>query len=111
MKIYSDSTVVNTPLLVISGQTPQNRDYIPASIEEQLDIVINKIDKLIRINNASIEKIVKMNVYITERTSLETVREKLSLFYGHNKPAMTLIIVAGLVNPKFKIEIDAIVGL
>lgn len=110
MKIYSDSLITNTPLLMISGQTPQDGESIPTSIDEQLDIVIQKIDTLIQENQASKERIVKMNVYLTEATALTAVREKLTAYYGNNKPTMTLVIVAGLVNPAFKVEIDAIVG-
>lgn len=31
--------------------------------------------------------------------------------YGENKPAMTVVIVAGLIDPRFKVEIDAIVAI
>ncbi|MBO0439622.1 RidA family protein [Candidatus Enterococcus ikei] len=111
MKIYSDSIIVNSPLLIISGQTPQEEDTTPTLIEDQLDIVIKKIEKIIQENNTTKEKIAKMNVYITDSSFLGAVRKKLSNYYGKNKPAMTLVVVSELVNPKFKVEIDALVSL
>lgn len=40
MTIYTDSLIANNPLLFISGQTPQLKNSIPHSIDEQLDVVI-----------------------------------------------------------------------
>jgi 2-iminobutanoate/2-iminopropanoate deaminase len=111
MAIYSDSIITDSPLLIISGQTPQKEDYIPEAIEEQIQIVIEKINSLIIDNEASVQNIVKMNVYLTDASFIEPLRDKLMKLYGDNKPAMTLVIVSGLINPKFKVEIDAIVAI
>ncbi|WP_265459656.1 RidA family protein [Enterococcus sp. HY326] len=111
MAIYANSILTNGPLLIISGQTPQKDELIPDSIEEQLTIVIEKIAAIIAENQASLEKIVKMNVYLTDASYLPALREKLSAFYGEHQPAMTLVIVAGLIHPKFKVEIDAMVAV
>lgn len=111
MAIYVNSKIVKEPLLIISGQTPQKDTLIPESIEEQLDIVLEKIAQIISENQASRENIAKMNVYLTHSQYLNAVREKLTAFYGENKPTMTLVIVTGLVHPDFKVEIDAMVTL
>lgn len=111
MAIYSDSVIVKTPLLIISGQTPQKDEVTPKSIDEQLDIVLDKIAKIISDNHAEIKNISKMNVYLTSATFLPIFRAKMTDFLNDLKPAMTLVIVAGLVNPEFKVEIDALVAL
>ncbi|MDU5509095.1 RidA family protein [Enterococcus gilvus] len=111
MDIYSDSIITDSPLLIISGQTPQKDTFIPEDITEQLQIVVGKIASLIDDTGARSENIVKMNVYLTDAAFLEPLRTALVNFYGENKPAMTVVIVAGLVNPKFKVEIDATVAL
>lgn len=111
MAIYQDSLIVNPPLLLISGQTPQQGDLIPETIEEQLDIVINKIDAIIKANNAQKQNVVKMGIYITDNAYLSAVREKITDYLQDIKPVMTLIVVAGLVNDSFKVEIDATVAI
>lgn len=111
MAIYQNSVVVNQPLLLISGQTPQKDDVIPDSIEEQLEIVLSKIKTIIEENNCELAKIAKMNVYITDRAYLSAVRDKFTSHLQTIKPAMTLVIVSGLVHPAFKVEIDAVVSL
>ncbi|STD26627.1 hypothetical protein [Enterococcus mundtii] len=42
MAIYSNSIMTDSPLLFISGQTPQKGDYIPDGIDEQIQIVVEK---------------------------------------------------------------------
>ena len=111
MAIYQDSIVVNQPLLLISGQTPQNGEKIPHSFETQMEIVINKLDTIIKQHNATKGDIVKMGIYLTDVTYLPIFREKLSNYLGETKPVMTLVIVSGLVHPDFKVEIDATVAL
>lgn len=49
MAIYQNSIIVNQPLLLISGQTPQKEEFIPDLIEEQLNIVLAKIVALLKI--------------------------------------------------------------
>lgn len=111
MAIYSNSVMTDSPLLFISGQTPQKEDHIPDGIDEQIQIVVEKINSIIMDNKASTQNIVKMNVYLTDTSFLESLRTTLINLYGENKPAMTVVIVAGLVDPRFKVEIDAIVAI
>ncbi|WP_427814560.1 RidA family protein (plasmid) [Enterococcus sp. 22-H-5-01] len=111
MAIYSNSIVTDSPLLIISGQTPQKDDYIPEDITEQIELVVEKINTIILENHTNAKNIVKMNVYLTNADYLDPLRNVLSKFYGEYKPAMTLVIVAGLVHSKFKVEIDSIVAI
>lgn len=111
MAIYSNSIMTDSPLLFISGQTPQKEDYIPDGINEQIQIVVEKINSIIMDNEASTQNIVKMNVYLTDASFLGSLRTTLIKLYGENKPAMTVVIVAGLIDPRFKVEIDAIVAI
>lgn len=52
-----------------------------------------------------------MGIYITDAQYLSAVREKITAYLQETKPVMTLVIVAGLVHPKFKVEIDATVAI
>lgn len=107
MKIYTDSIIVNSPLLLISGQTPQSGDFVPDTMDDQLNIVLEKIDSILIKNNCSKNNIVNMSIYITDRSYLQIVRDKISNYMGNIKPTMTLVVVQSLVNELFKVEIDA----
>lgn len=107
MPIYSSSLVSNAPFLFISGQTPEENTNIPDSIKDQTHIVLQKINSLIAEHNLDLTNLVKMNVYITDSSYLADVRSVFTEIFGEIKPAMTLVVVAGLINEQFKIEIDA----
>lgn len=109
MVMYSPSVIANSPFLFISGQTPEQDSFIPNNIESQIDIVLKKIKDIILSNNAEVSNIVKMNIFITDASYLNAVREKVSSFLDTTKPAMTLVVVAGLINDSYMVEIDATV--
>lgn len=107
MPIYSSSLVFDAPFLFISGQTPERNDTIPDSVKDQTHIALQKINSLIAEHNLDLTNLVKMNVYITGSSYLADIRSVFTEIFGEIKPAMTLVVVAGLINEQFKIEIDA----
>jgi len=102
MPIYSSSLVSNAPFLFISGQTPEENTNIPDSIKDQTHIVLQKINSLIAEHNLDLTNLVKMNVYITDSSYLADIRSVFTEIFGEIKP----VVVAGLINEQFKIEID-----
>ena len=111
MALYQDSVLASGPLLFISGQIAQQDDSIPESIEEQMDVVLGKIDAIIKHNGVGLSNIVKMSFFITDKEYLPALREKLANYLQGAKPAMTLLIVAGLIDPAYKVEIEAVVSI
>lgn len=111
MAIYQDTLVAGNRVLYISGQTPNTGEEVSEDIYTQMDVVLGKIVELLQINNLKINSIVKMNIYLTDRKYLLAMREKISEVFGEHKPTCSLIIVAGLVNENFKVEIDAIASI
>ncbi len=109
MAIYSNSVISKDKLLIISGQTPEIKGDVPEEIEVQVEIVLNKILETITEQNYQKENLLKMTVYITNASYLASVREVFTKVLGNIKPAMTLVVISELINPKFKIEIDATV--
>lgn len=108
MAIYQNSKIAGNKTLYISGQTPSKNNSTPETIAEQMDIVIEKIAATLEEYDLTADDLVKINIYITDTAYLQTVREKLAEFVGDSKPTATLVVVAGLIDPAFKIEIDGI---
>lgn len=108
MKIYQNTKIASNISLYISGQTPSKIDYTPQSIEEQTEVVLEKITAALHENNLTVESLVKITIYITDVSYLAGVRSKLAEFVGESKPTATLVVVAGLIDPNFKVEIDGI---
>lgn len=111
MAIYQDTQISSTKVLYISGQTPNQGEELSLDINEQVDVVLQKIITILKNNNLSITNLVKMTIYITDREYLPAIRERISLAFKDHKPTCTLVVVAGLVNEKFKVEIDGIASI
>ena len=109
MAIYTDCKIVDGPVLMISGQTPQMGNGIPKTIDEQLDSVIGKINAIIEAQGCDKHNLVNMNVYLTSRDYVPHFRKKMAAYLDGHQPTMTLVIVSGLVHEAFKVEIDATV--
>lgn len=111
MAIYQDALVSKNEVLYISGQTPSKGDFVSESINDQLDVVLDKIVSILNAHQLKIENLVKITIYITSRDYLKAIRDKISERFGEHKPTCTLLIVSGLVDEKFKVEIDAVASL
>ena len=59
---------------------------------------------------AKLEHVIKWNVYIVQGQSVQPGFEAFRSAWGDrpNPPAVTVLLVAGLANPDFLVEIDAI---
>ncbi|MCA5013749.1 MULTISPECIES: RidA family protein [unclassified Enterococcus] len=108
MAIYQNTKIAGSKSLYISGQTPSKDGFTPETISEQMDIVLEKIHAALEENGLTVEELVKITIYLTHVDHLSGAREKLAAFVGSSKPTATLVIVAGLIDPAFKVEIDGI---
>ena len=53
------------------------------------------------------ENIVKLGVFLTERALVPVWRAEREKFLGTLAPASTLLVVAGLADPRFLFEVEA----
>lgn len=56
---------------------------------------------------ASLDHVVRTRMYITAAGDAEAVGAVHGELLGHVRPAATMVIVAGLLNPAWKVEIEA----
>ncbi|MGX7150204.1 RidA family protein [Enterococcus ureasiticus] len=108
MQIYQNTKIASNKSLYISGQTPSKEGLTPQSIEEQTEVVLEKITAALHEHDLTVDDLVKITIYITDISYLLSVRSVLADFIGESKPTATLVVVAGLIDPDFKVEIDAI---
>jgi enamine deaminase RidA (YjgF/YER057c/UK114 family) len=59
---------------------------------------------------ASIEQVIKWNIYVVHGQPLQPGFEVFQRVWGRrpNPPAITMVYVAGLANPDFLVELDAV---
>jgi 2-iminobutanoate/2-iminopropanoate deaminase len=98
----------NERLLVLSGQVGMREDgTIPDDPSEQIDLAFENIFRNLRAANMDVKDIIKLTYYLVGEIDTAKRREVvLSKLQGH-QPCSTLLYVAALASPAFRVEIDA----
>ena len=101
-------------LLFIAGQTgvdAGNNVVGKGDVAAQTEQVLQNMKAVLDEAGASFADIVKITTYITDprfRDGLNPARLK---YFGDNPPASTLVVVSGLADPDYLVEIEAIAVL
>ncbi|WP_439489953.1 RidA family protein [Algoriphagus sp.] len=79
------------------------------NIAEQTEQVMNNLQTALSTCSANFENLVKLTIYIVQGQDLYSAFQTSQKFFGQlsNPPVISVLIVAGLANPDFLIEIDA----
>ena len=93
----------------LSGMVGMKVDgTIPEGTVEQFQIALKTIDTCLRQAGGKPNQIVKVQVFMTdisERASINPIRIE---YFGEHKPASTLVEVSALVDPRMKLETEAV---
>lgn len=77
---------------------------------EQFTAALRKAVLVVREAGGSPEDVARITIYVTDIEAYRTSRPEIGRAYrslmGHHYPAMALVQVAGLVDPRAKIEIE-----
>jgi enamine deaminase RidA (YjgF/YER057c/UK114 family) len=103
----------NVKTVYIGGQDAVDASGVivgEGDIKRQIEQVLNNLQAALKAGGAEPEHIVKWNIYIVQGQSLQAGFEAFQRVWGRrpNPPAITVMFVAGLANPKFLVEMDAI---
>jgi enamine deaminase RidA (YjgF/YER057c/UK114 family) len=74
---------------------------------EQTRVALNNIDRLMRKAGGTLQDVVKIIVYVTDRAFRPAVYGEINKAFTGVKPVSTGIVVAGLALPELLMEIDA----
>jgi enamine deaminase RidA (YjgF/YER057c/UK114 family) len=79
-------------------------------IKAQVEQVFKNLQTALEASGAGLEHIVKWNIYIVQGQPLRPAFEVSQKIWGGrpNPPAISVMFVAGLANPEFLVEVDAI---
>ncbi|MBI2987660.1 MAG: RidA family protein [Deltaproteobacteria bacterium] len=113
---YSQGILVTKPgkLLFIAGQTAvdaKGNIVGKGNIEAQAKQVFENLKAVLKKAGGSIENIVKTTTYITDikyREGLNKIRRQ---YYKSTAPVSTLVVVKGLANKDYLVEIEGIAVL
>lgn len=98
------------PLLFVSGQVPVDDQGNPVAggIREQTIAVFERLADVLGTEQSSLDAVVKLTYFITEMADLPVIREVIGEFFAEPRPASSLVEVSALVDPAFRIEVEAV---
>jgi enamine deaminase RidA (YjgF/YER057c/UK114 family) len=107
------TTEGNGKTIYIGGQNAVNADREiigKGNIQEQTEMAMKNIQTALAFCNATFENVVKLSIHVVQgQNPYGAFQASQKFMTGLTKmPTISVLIVAGLANPDFLIEIDAI---
>ena len=112
-KGYSNGISVTGRLIVTGGTVgwDETEQFVSDTLPSQFEQALRNIIAILAEDGAGPEHIVRMTCYVTDiqayRSSLKEIGEAWKSTIGRHYPAMALVAVTSLVDPKALIEIEA----
>lgn len=114
-KGYSHAVTFEGRLVAVSGQVPldaQGNLVGADDPEAQVRQVFENLKTALAAADAGLEHVVKLTIFLTDLADLETLRRVRNEYVTiENPPASSLVRVVGLVNPAFRVEIEALAAV
>ncbi len=111
-QIYShavETEIRNVRQLHVSGQVGVRLDgTIAPDFAAQCDQAIDNVEAILRSARMTMSDVLKVTYYVVRRDDLPLLNEKRLERWPGIRPAVTTLLVAGLVRPEFQIEIDVL---
>ncbi len=112
-KGYSNGIAATGKMLFVAGQIgwdPRTGAMVAADFAEQTAQALRNVVAVLRAGGAGPEHIVRMTWYITNRAAYISARGAIGESYreivGRNFPAMSVVVVHGLIERDADIEIE-----
>jgi enamine deaminase RidA (YjgF/YER057c/UK114 family) len=107
---YTHAVLVEGPgrRLVMSGQVGTAPDgTIATGGQAQIAQALANLQAILAAHGMGIGHVIKMQVFLTDRALIPVWREERAKVFGTHAPTSTLLLVAGLADPRFVFEIEA----
>ena len=89
----------------VSGTGPVGAEE--AEPDEQTRHTLSIIEKALRTAGATFADVVRTRIYLTSAEDWEAVGRAHGEVFGTIRPASTMVVVATLLNPSWRVEIEA----
>jgi 2-iminobutanoate/2-iminopropanoate deaminase len=110
---YSHAVIAQGRTLYVAGQVPIDADgeVVGADAATQARQVLSNLAAVLEAASATLADVVKTTVYLTNRDDRAAVGKVRQAYFTGSPPANTLVVVAGLADPRYLVEIEAIAVL
>ena len=100
------------PNVWVSGSVGIRQDgTVPESTVEQFRIALDSVDACLRHVGAQAAHVVKVTIFMTDISERPLINPLRIAYFGENRPASSLVEVRALVDPRLKVEIEAVAYL
>ena len=89
----------------VSGTGPVGAEDLSAA--DQTRAILSLIEKALTQAGATFEHVVRTRVYLTHTEDWEEVGRAHGEVFGSIRPAATMVVIKELLNPKWRVEIEA----
>jgi enamine deaminase RidA (YjgF/YER057c/UK114 family) len=111
---YADGVVAEGRVLAISGQIgwdPVTGTFSTDDFAEQTAQALRNVVEVLRAGGGSPEHLVRLTWFVTDRAAYVAARRAVGRAYrdilGAHYPAMSVVVVAGLLEERALVEIEA----
>ncbi|MEM8983820.1 MAG: RidA family protein [Pseudomonadota bacterium] len=95
-------------VLVVSGQIGVAPDgSLETGFEEQFEQAIRNLQAVLMDAEMALADVTRLGIYLVRRTDIESAVNVRKRFFEGIRPAITTVLVAGLVSPDWLVEIEA----
>ncbi len=112
---YSQGIVTQPgKLLFIAGQTAIDKNHNmvgKGDIEAQAKQIFENLQAVLKETGATLDNLVMTTIYLTDRKYREGYNRVRNQYYKGAPPTSTLVVVKGLANPDYMIEIAGVAAL
>jgi 2-iminobutanoate/2-iminopropanoate deaminase len=110
---YSHAVIAQGRTLYVAGQVPIDAggEVVGDDAATQARQVLTNLAAVLEAASATLADVVKTTVYLTNLDDRAAVGEVRRAHFAGDPPANTLLVVAGLADPRYLVEIDAIAVL
>ena len=113
-KGYANGVAAQGRVIAVAGQVgwdPLTERIVPGDLATQVAQALRNVVAVLGAAGAKPEHVVRLTWFVTDRVAYATSREPIGRAYrevfGSHFPAMTLVVVAGLLEVGAKVEIEA----
>lgn len=106
---YSHAVEIRGPgrLVMLAGQIGMRPDgSVPDDPYEQLDVAFQNVARNLRAVGMSLSDVVKVTYYHVDPLERERRLATILPHLGDHKPVSTLVYVAGLAAPEYRVEVE-----
>jgi enamine deaminase RidA (YjgF/YER057c/UK114 family) len=111
---YANGVVAEGRILAVAGQVgwdPATCAFASDDLVEQTRQALRNLAAVVEAAGGGVEHVVRLTWYVVDRDAYARARRDIGAVYrdifGRHFPAMTLVVVAGLLEPRAQVEIEA----